>query len=192
MERENEEMTAVLRQMCAGSVEAFDRFYQRYAGLVYHIALHHLGDRMEAEDACHDLFLEVLRKGGRYDPQRGTVEGWLAVMARSRCLDRLRRRQRIVLRPVDERRQAADALPEERVLRRLQRDAAVEALRRLPGAQRQVLVAAYSESRTQKEIATAWKVPLGTVKSWMRYGIKNMRKQLSQHGWIERERGEEQ
>jgi RNA polymerase sigma-70 factor (ECF subfamily) len=183
-------MTAVLEAMCAGSVEAFDRFYERYAPLVMHIALRVMEDRMEAEDLCHDVFLEVLRTGGRFDRSRGSIESWLAVLTRSRGLDRLRRARRAV--PGGEKAaigriaglETAAAAPEDEVVLRFQQAAVREAFAALPSRQRRALASAYYREKTQREMADEWNVPLGTVKSWIRGGIANLRKEMAVRGWL--------
>lgn len=188
-------MAGVLQEMCAGSLEAFDLFYCRYAPLVLRIARRLLEDRMEAEDLCHDVFLEALRKGSRYEPSKGSVEAWLAVMTRSRCMDRLRRRGKVTVADLDgERQQSAVrdvSTPEERVLGRLERKAVREALEELPAAQRRAVVTAYYGDQSQREMAEQWQVPLGTVKSWVRYGLNNLRKGLAKKGWADAEQGRE-
>lgn len=183
-------MSAVLEAMCAGSVEAFDRFYERYAPLVMHIALRVMEDRMEAEDLCHDVFLEVLRTGRKFDRSRGSIESWLAVLTRSRGLDRLRRARRAV--PGGEKAvigrlagpETAAAAPEDEVVLRLAQAAVREAFAALPIRQRRALASAYYREKTQREMADEWNVPLGTVKSWIRGGIANLRKQLAVRGWL--------
>jgi RNA polymerase sigma-70 factor (ECF subfamily) len=185
MNRHDDGMPEVLREMCGGSAEAFDRFYARYAPLVMQIAWRTLGERMEAEDVCHDVFIEVLRRGGTYDRARGSLEAWLAVMTRSRCMDRLRRSRRLQAGGVEEERPAdASDVPEERVVSQLQREAVRAALNTLPVNQRQAVVHSYFGAQTQREMSSAWNVPLGTVKSWIRYGLNNLRKQLEKQGWV--------
>lgn len=186
MNPQNEDIGQTLRAMCGGSTEAFDRFYARYAPLVLHIARKVVGDPMEAEDICHDIFLEVLRKGNGYDPTRGSVEAWLAVMTRSRSMDRLRKDKRLVrtneaAEPAGQYDSAAGT--EDLVLLRLQREALEEAMQTLPSRQREAVAFSYYTAHTQKELSEAWDVPLGTVKSWVRYGLSNMRKQMEKRGW---------
>jgi RNA polymerase sigma-70 factor (ECF subfamily) len=178
-------MSEALRAMCGGSADAFDRFYARYAPFVMQIALRTIGERMEAEDVCHDVFLEVLRRGDSYDPDRGSLEAWLAVMTRSRCLDRLRRSKRIVQTGEPELKlaHAAAAAAEEDAVARLEKEALRHALGKLPAEQRAAVIGNYFDAETQRDLSDRWKVPLGTVKSWIRYGIRNMRKQLEKHGW---------
>jgi RNA polymerase sigma-70 factor (ECF subfamily) len=182
-------MSDALREMCGGSVDAFDRFYARYAPFVMQIALRTLGERMEAEDVCHDVFLEALRRGHSYDPDRGSLEAWLAVMTRSRCLDRLRRSKRIVQteEPALKLAHATAPAAEEHAVAHMEREAVRHALGHLPAEQRMAVIGNYFDEETQRELSDRLKVPLGTVKSWIRYGIRNMRKQLEKHGWYREE-----
>lgn len=190
MDLRNEPMAQVLADMCGGSAEAFEAFYSAYAPFVLSVAERIVGERMEAEDVCHDVFLEALRRGREYDPLRGSVKAWLAVMARSRSLDRLRKRRRQLPEEEPGRRlvQAA-ASGEEDVLLKLQAEAVKEALGHLPDPQRRAVVGSYFGYLTQTQMSDAWKVPVGTVKSWMRYGVHNLRKQLQKQGWEETAEG---
>ncbi|WP_308639718.1 RNA polymerase sigma factor [Paenibacillus silvisoli] len=182
-----EDMCEVLSRMCEGSVDAFELFYERYAPLVMKVALRMLEDRMEAEDVCHDVFLEVLRRGGSYDPIRGSLTSWLAILTRSRCLDRLRRSRRIVqTEDVGTLLQgSASCETEALALNRLQKDALLDALTALPANQRTAVIGSYFDAQTHRELSAEWDVPLGTVKSWVRYGLKHLRKQLEKRGWGE-------
>ncbi|MBO8163356.1 MAG: sigma-70 family RNA polymerase sigma factor [Brevibacillus sp.] len=178
----------LLSETANGSVAAFEAFYEQYAPLVLHIAQRVIGDRMEAEDVCHDIFLEVWKKAGQFDPNRGSVEAWLAVKARSRSLDRLRRKRRVVVETVPDSRlehQLETATPEEHVLCRLDREALRSALGKLPEPQRRAIHGMYYEAQTHRELSEKMNRPLGTIKSLVRYGIGNIRKQLSQLGWLE-------
>lgn len=179
-----EDMSEVLRDMCEGEVDAFDRFYAQYAPLVMQVALRMLGERMEAEDVCHDVFLEVLRRGKDYNPGRGSLEAWLAVMTRSRSLDRLRRTKRLAEKDKELGQDAAASSrsSEEIALQRLEQEELNEALMKLPRNQREAVAYSYYSPHTQKELSAAWNVPLGTVKSWVRYGLNNMRKHLERRG----------
>ncbi|GFN33921.1 RNA polymerase sigma factor [Paenibacillus xylaniclasticus] len=188
MHTPDEEMTRVLRDMCCGSVEAFDAFYSRFAPLVLQIAYRTLGDRMEAEDVCHDVFLEALRRGDSYEEGRGSVAAWLAVIARSRSLDRLRKRNKVIASDVipAEQQLTADTA-EERALERLRQEALKEALNQLPAEQRNAVIGRYYGAHTQREMSSAWNVPIGTVKSWLRYGLTNLRKQMDRRGWSQQQ-----
>ncbi|WP_010268562.1 RNA polymerase sigma factor [Paenibacillus senegalensis] len=194
MEHQPQDMVSVLKEMLDGSPEAFECFYDRYAPLVMQIALRILGERMEAEDCCHDIFLEVLRRGDRYEPSRGSLEAWLAVMTRSRCMDRLRKKRKLAMNrevasftPAHEHPLPTLASnqqsPEELVVTKLQMDAVADSLVELPVTQRKAVVRAYLKQESHRQLASSWNVPLGTAKSWVRYGVNNLRKQLAKRGW---------
>lgn len=203
MKQQQQDMVYVLKDMLEGSSEAFERFYDQFSPLVMQIALRTLGERMEAEDCCHDIFLEVLRRGDRYDPTRGSLEAWLAVMTRSRCMDRLRKRKKLVMSRDEEsswnsrQKQTISTLaahqpsPEELVVTKLQWDAVAESLVELPGAQKKAVVSAYLKNESHRQLASSWNVPLGTAKSWIRYGVNNLRKQLAKRGWYKEGREDE-
>lgn len=163
-------------------IRDFGRFYDRYAEMVYRIALQLTGDPMEAEDVCHDVFIEVMNKWDQFDPERGSVEAWLAVRAKSRSIDRIRRRRRVMLESLDaaEVRSAEAGLSvESAVVQRWERHALKEAILRIPEAQRKAIVGAYFNDRTHSELARDMGRPLGTVKSLIRSGLRSMRKLMS-------------
>ncbi len=170
----------LLREMKDGCKEAFERFYAEYAGIVFGLALRLTGDSMEAEDVCHDVLLEAVAQADRFDPERGSLEAWLAVKTRSRCLDRLRKRKRLqVVEPEAAEGRAADTDVEGAVFGRWAREQIAAALQRIPAAQRQAIVATYVQSLSQREASAALGRPLGTVKSLVRYGLANLKKQLA-------------
>src|SRR5262245_50181343 len=96
----------LIRRMTAGDREAFGRFYDRYAPLVYPLILRVVRDRTDAADVLQDVFWEAWQGAGAYDPSRGTPEAWMITRARTRAIDRVRsvrRRSATFVPPVDER-----------------------------------------------------------------------------------------
>ena len=75
------------------SLHSFDELYKQNASYVYKIALYIIRDPVEAEDLCHDVFLEVIQHPEQYDPQRGSIKAWLGVKTRRRAIDRLRKQR---------------------------------------------------------------------------------------------------
>lgn len=182
----------LLKEMALGSAEAFDRFYDRYAALIYYTALKILQDPKEAEDVCHDVFLEIYHHPHRFHPEKGSVKAWLAVLAKSRATDRLRKNRRVLLKEdvrTEQRIAGEKDATEETVFARFEREMLQKALAKIPAMQRNVLVGKYYEFRTQEELARQYKRPHGTIKSMIRYGLKNARKQMKQLGWAERSPG---
>src|SRR5262245_33088317 len=82
----------LLRRLAGGEQGALAEVYDRYAGMVHGLALRILRDAAEAEDVVQEAFMQVWRQASRYDAQRGTPEAWVCTIARTRALDRLRRR----------------------------------------------------------------------------------------------------
>jgi RNA polymerase sigma-70 factor (ECF subfamily) len=161
----------------------FDELYQQNASYVYKIALHLIRDPVEAEDLCHDVFLEIIQHPEQFDPARGSVKAWLAVKTRSRAIDRLRKQKRQKIKIVTELASAIDPTSET-VFQQLEKESLHKSLRRLPATQREALAATYFQSLRPKEWAEITGRPLGTVKSWVRYGLNNIRKQFVQMGWF--------
>jgi len=180
----------LLREISMGSLEAFDRFYERYVPMMYRVAIRLTGDRMDAEDVCHDVLTEMIRRPEQFDPARGSLEAWLVVKTKSRSMDALRRRSRSVqtdmagMPLVDH-----GPLPDEAALARADAEAVRAALRDIPALQRDAVYGAFYESMTHRELAERMNRPLGTVKSLVRYGLNNVRKKLGSKGWIEPAKG---
>ncbi len=170
--------------------EAFSAFYDRHAPRVFGLACRMLGRREEAEDLLQEIFLALWERAAAYDPAKGPVIAWVLVVARSRCLDRLRRRslredkERTIFSSEEEGDRLL-ALPEPgapllEVLAKAEGDAAVRrALESLPPPQRAALEAAAFEGLTQREIAEKTGEPLGTVKTRMRLGLMKLAEILS-------------
>lgn len=189
MAKPSDDLQLLMAEIRNGSIEAFDAFYEQLVPFVFRIALKILKDKRDAEDICHDIFLEVYHNPNSYKPSRGSIKAWLAIKTRSRSLDRLRRKQRIVLEEPKERGFALFTegmnTTEELVLSRAERKMLEMAMERIPEAQRRALREKFFALRTQHEIADEMSRPIGTVKSLIRYGIRNVRKQMRQLGWAE-------
>lgn len=173
-----------MRRVARRDQTAFDSLYNRYAGLVYAVALKALGSSSDAEEVVLDVFDQAWRTAERYDERRGRVDAWLLVMARSRSLDRLRQRQRgaRVAQAAEEQAAMAPlafAGPEEDVLVAERRKAVMAALGELPESQRLALELAYYKGLSQSEIAESTGEALGTVKTRMRLGMIKLRDALA-------------
>ncbi|MFC7391804.1 RNA polymerase sigma factor [Scopulibacillus cellulosilyticus] len=169
----------LLRQIQSGDTAAFDKFYEQYVSFVYQTALVLTKNKSEAEDLCHDVFVEVFYRAKSYDGRRGSVKAWLAVKTKSRFIDRKRRTKRIIFgAPQPELSTPATAL-EDTIITKLDREMLKNAISQLPQAQKYALDRKYFGYLTQKEIAAEMDKPLGTIKSLIRYGLKNLKKQLT-------------
>lgn len=165
------EMVSAIR---SGNESAMAALYDKYSSIVYSVALRVLADTGAAEDVLQEVFMQLWRNPGAFDSSRGNLGPWLAVIARNRAIDLLRRRQPetdiedvIVSVEPD---MAGDA----------ERARAMEKVRGalgvMPALQRSVLEMAYFEGLTHTEIAAKTGEPLGTVKTRIRAGLSALRK----------------
>jgi RNA polymerase sigma-70 factor (ECF subfamily) len=165
----------------AGQTSALGALYDRYASLVYGLALAILTYPQEAEDLTQDIFLALHNKCD-YDPARGSLNAYLVTLTRSRAIDKLRARgtkMRFLNRWSqgtdlhDSSYTPSDHLSLTECSRRVR-----DALAQLPQNQRQVLELAYYKDLSQTEIADRLKIPLGTIKTWTRNGLLTLRRAL--------------
>ena len=163
---------SLVREIGNGNPAALGAFYDRFSGVVTALALRILRNGSEAEEVVQEVFLQVWHQASRFDAQRGSVTGWLCVIARSRALDRLRRQ-------VARREDPAESLPNPSAAPRTEEGIAVRrALEGLSEEQRTALQLAYYEGLTQSEIATRLGQPLGTVKTRIRAAMGRLRETL--------------
>jgi len=156
---------SLLARLASGDTGALATVYDRYGSLLLGLGVRILGNRAEAEDVLHDVFVEVWKRAADFDAARGTVRAWLALRMRSRCLDRQKSPR--VSRSVgfDDSEAARRAAPAHNPLLRMERERVRTALATLPDEQRVVVELAYFQGLSTQAIADHTGVPQGTVKS---------------------------
>ncbi|WP_085991212.1 RNA polymerase sigma factor [Oceanobacillus senegalensis] len=179
----NQESVELLKQIKNGSKDAFNPFYEIHSSFVFHIAYQVTGNRVEAEDICHDVFIEVFQKAAQYKPNKGSVRAWLAVKTKSRSIDRLRKKKPLLIQKLEslsyQEVQGADLA----FLKEIESKIILEALNHIPKSQREAIYRSYFKGETHKQISQDMQKPLGSVKSLIRYGLQNLRKQKSILRW---------
>lgn len=166
----------------AAREQAFQELYDLTSSKMYGLALRVVNNRDWAEDVLQEAYLYVWRVAGTYRATLSPPLAWLGIVVRSRALDFLRRR-------ASERADAAIELDTE-LQEGLPGDAANpmdtrqaseaawalhECLRKLEARQRQVVSLAYLRDLSHGELAEQLKLPLGTVKTWIRRGLEQLR-----------------
>jgi RNA polymerase sigma-70 factor (ECF subfamily) len=164
----------LLSAIRSGDEQAMAALYDRYSGVVYSIALRVVGDTGKAEDILQEVFMQLWRNPGGFDSSRGNLAPWLAVIARNRAIDVLRKRhpetdiEDVVVSVEPD--MAGDA----------ERSRAMEKVRgtlgAMPPAQRTALEMAYFEGLSHTEISAKTGEPLGTIKTRIRAGLLALRK----------------
>jgi len=155
---------------------AFAALYRRTSAKLYGICLRLLGSESEAQDVLQEVYVTVWQKAGRYDSARASAITWLAVMARNKAIDRLRRRS-IASDDLDAAAEIEDAGPSAFELVEGAQDAARlgHCLDELEERARAMIRAAFLDGATYPELAEREGVPLGTMKSWIRRGLQRLR-----------------
>jgi RNA polymerase sigma-70 factor (ECF subfamily) len=184
--REAAEAAAIDRDLVAqvrnGDHPALASLYDRHGGTVYSIALSILRDPARAEDVTQDVFITLWTQPHRYDPAVGRFAPWFYRVARNRSIDIIRQRRREVLpdEPAvfDLMLGASDDSPADTVVARSQADRVRAALRDLPDDQRTLIELAYFGGLTQSQMARQLDIPLGTIKTRVRNGLRNLREIL--------------
>jgi RNA polymerase sigma-70 factor, ECF subfamily len=168
-----------------GDAAAFARLYECVAPRVYGSTLRVVVDPHQAEEVTQEVFLEVWRSAGRFDPDRGSALSWLMTLAHHKAVDRVRRseawRRRdladaeaaLLSRPAAFDQTAATAHA------RLDAQAVRDALAGLTPYQRQALELAYFGGHTYSEVSRLLQIPQGTAKSRIRDGLLRLRDLLS-------------
>jgi len=166
---------ADLLLLADGDSSVLSAIYDRYASLVFGLALRITGDRAAAEDVVQETFVGVWRNARRFDPARAPFRTWLLAIAHHRAIDLVRRRRRIERSLDEDDAFAASFAAPVDVWREVSaRLDAVEVRRRLAAlsdAQRECIELAYFSGLTQVEIAERTRLPLGTIKSRVRVGL---------------------
>jgi RNA polymerase sigma-70 factor, ECF subfamily len=155
---------------------ALRRLYDLYSPAAMAIALRMLKNRPVAEEIVQDTFVEVWRRAREYDASRGTVSAWIATIARTRALDRLRAEGRLsaAKEKAAAEPEAPSVAPLELAVERQNRELVNAALATLPAEQRAAIELAYFDGLTQREIAEKLGQPLGTVKTRVRLAMEKL------------------
>lgn len=168
----------VLPRVATGDPSAVRECLCRYRRLVFSLAQRSLGHVADAEDATQDIFIDLWRNAGRFDPTQASEPTFVAMIARRRLIDRHRRAAR---RPapaaLDIDYPQPDPRPTEFELAdevRLARQALAE----LRDDQRTVLLLAIDRGLSHEEIAAHTALPVGTVKTHIRRGLIRIRERL--------------
>ena len=174
-------LESLLAQVALGSREAFDALYRGTANRLFGICLRVLTERSEAEDALQDVFTTVWRKAAQFDATRASATAWLAMIARNKSIDRLRSmpaRQTRASLDLAADVEDPDASPPREAQAATDRAQLETCLERLEPRRRSLIRAAFFEGLTYEELAIRIQAPLGTIKSWIRRGLRQLRECL--------------
>jgi RNA polymerase sigma factor (sigma-70 family) len=172
------QLVAAIARVAGGDRAALRIVYQDTSAKLFGVCLRILSDRSEAEDVLQDVYVTVWRKAGSFDPAKASPITWLVAIARNRAIDRLRatavsRR----MEPIEAADTVSDPAPAavERVELAQQHRRLAGCLEELEQRHSAAIRAAFLDGSTYEELAERMRVPLGTMKSWIRRGLLKLR-----------------
>jgi RNA polymerase sigma-70 factor (ECF subfamily) len=170
-----------LARCVRGEAAAFEELYRSASPHLFALALRILTKREWAEEALQEGFTKIWRHAADYDSSKGAPLTWMGSIVRNSAIDRLRRAKRESLfDPEDPARALADEGPSpfEKATHSMEAKALERCLGELTKEQRDSLSLAYWRGMSHQELAKALAKPLGTVKTWVRRGLDQLRKCL--------------
>ena len=164
----------LLARVLRGDEGAMAVLFDRYSKIVYSVALRVLRDTASAEDVMQEIFMQIWRNPNSFVSTKGSLGGWLAVVARNRSIDMLRRKR--PSEQVEEMNLASSTNLADEAERSILMERARAAVKNLPTEQRKTLEMAFFDGLTHSEIAEMTGDPLGTVKTRIRSALLTLRK----------------
>jgi len=172
------DLDALLRRAARGDVDAFAAFYDATRARVFGLVTRVLRDPGYSEETTQDVFVQVWHTARRYDSRQGSAIAWVMMLAHRRAIDRVRAEQAASNREsrygVANIEPARDVVADTAILRDEQRQV-IDCLSRLSDVQRQCIELAYYDGLTYVQVSERLSTSLGTIKSRMRDGLRNLR-----------------
>lgn len=171
---------SILQRIASGDTSAVRECLERYGGLVRYLARRLSRTPSDAEDATQDIFLQLWRQANRFDAALGSEKTFIAMIARRRLIDQLRKgaAESVMNSSQDLDVSLAWSEPGNTSENSLEVDRAVQALAELRPVQRQVLELGLMHDLSHSEIANRLGLPLGSVKTFMRRGLMRVREYM--------------
>ncbi|MES9991658.1 MAG: sigma-70 family RNA polymerase sigma factor [Candidatus Thiodiazotropha sp.] len=176
----NQELEQLLAACALKDRKAFSRLYSITSAKLYGVVLRILNREVLAQDCLQEAYIKVWNNAADYRSQVAAPLTWMSAIARNQALDLLRKHKRELLEGDDKRPQRVDddPLPLDGLSRSDEGRRLQQCLQQLKQQQRQVIALAYFKGLTHDELAAYTDTPLGTVKTWIRRGLDQLRRCL--------------
>ncbi|WP_238595053.1 sigma-70 family RNA polymerase sigma factor, partial [Nocardia seriolae] len=176
------EFDQLVRRIAVADRAAYEELYRRTRGLIYSRVLNIVCDTGYAEETCHEVYLQVWRSAGGFDPARGNALTWLTTLAHHQAVDRVRRECSAAGHEhrwgVCDYRPATDVVAEE-ILRRQEERAIRRGLATLTPHQRESVMLAFYGGLTYAQVADRLGIGLPAVKARIRSGLAQLKVSLA-------------
>jgi len=171
-------LAALLSQVAEGRRDAFESLYRQTSATMLGICLRVLRDREEAEDVLQEVYVAVWSKAAQFDRQRARAMTWRGTTAANLAMDRVPRRPAPALHEPIEDHDLADEdapTPAAGIDATLEREQLDDCIEQLEPRRRLLIRTAFFENVTYDVLAVRADAPLGSVKSWIRRGLQQLK-----------------
>lgn len=166
----------MLLQVAQGDRAAFRVLYAKAGSKLYAICLRMMRSRDQADDVYQEAMVKVWERSWQFDPSKGDGMAWLATVTRHAALDRLRRAPKHhVAMDDDVAREIEIATAAEMPADVADARGLMHCLDGLREDHRNAVVLAYVNGLTHEELAERLGRPLGTIKSWVKRGLEQLK-----------------
>ena len=176
------QLIALIDRVALADESALKELYEMTSSKLYGVAVRVVSNKSWAEDVLQEAFINIWRIAGDYKASLSPPMAWMCLIVRSRGLDFLRRRTSDRADAVQElddvlsdTLEGDSANPMDTALAGEQAWALHQCLSQLDNKQREVVSLAYLRDLSHGELAEQLKLPLGTVKTWIRRGLEQLR-----------------
>ena len=178
---QNSELFHVLLAMAEGEKAAMHHLYVRTSSELYSLCFSFVQNREASEDVLHEVYLKAWNRAASYDQTKGTPMAWLTRIARNSAIDWIRAQKRRHTTGDDELVFVADQseTAEEMLIRVEQSNNVRKQVENLASADANLIRSAYLRGMTYSEVANETGLPLGTVKTRIRRGLRIMRERMT-------------
>jgi len=171
-----ERLNRMLQSAATGDERAFAELYRATSARVFGVIVRMIQDRGEAEDILQEVYVTAWRRADSFDPARGSAVTWLLTVGRNRTIDRLRQHRDELFTEYDAA-EVADEAPTPAVVAQSseERRRLEDCLDLLEPQQKKAIREAFFTGATYNELAQRLAVPLGTMKSWIRRSLMQLK-----------------
>jgi RNA polymerase sigma-70 factor, ECF subfamily len=176
---------ALMEAITSRRPEALSEFYSRHGSRLKSVIGNVVQEEGDADDVLQDILLQIWREADHYSPKAGKLLAWVVTLARRRAIDRLRRKQAYCRakdryeEQLGQQSQTAQPPGSDQDIERADlRRFLHQRLRHLPRYQREAVELAFFAGMSHREIASATRAPLGTVKTRLELGLRKLTQSL--------------
>ena len=173
----NIDYASLIERVAQGNQSALRTLYDQKSPYLFALAKRMMNNDALAEDVLQESFIIIWRKAHQFQADKGAAAAWLTTIVRNKCIDRLRRRA-VTVDTTQSQVEAIEDLtanPFEAAVAMMEGDRLKLCIKSLNMDQQRAILHAYYDGFTHEEIASRLLTPLGTIKSWIRRGLQQLK-----------------